>query len=486
MFKNKKIGIRINFPKYDFSKLNLLLNNKFTFYVGLLFLCVLLTFTYSNISKASTTLSPHVCLGGWKNTQNATGMVDVTDGDSHKYSDDNSASLSGSIADVFCGDFSGDIPKNTKPKAITVVFSWAMVPLSEAKSVSVTVENIASSTNSILDASPQTVGVSENVDVLRNITPVVPTFPFDSEKIETPTPTPDIVAPHPAPEAPPAVVEPGSPQSFLYKKLLSVFTVKNVYAEDVVENNNMDTSIDLNLSTTTESSATTTPNVLVEDPVLEISYTLDGEKWNLLGNVTRSNFSASSFVIPVDMVPEWTDLARLQIRVRALSSINNTGIIYLDGMSLVVDYEKSSKELMEQKKVEDSQEFMSTLPEKPLSLSPVVNSGALYAYPVDFADGKKGIRFADKEGGNIMVFKGTEHLFFINSGLGVDPSDMPLYLFPPDTYTVLDIGNSADCDQTKTIDDCRATESYKGESVFSVSLDSSVPVTSNDNQINQQ
>ncbi len=446
------------------------------FFVCIFAIIILFSFA-SQIRAAEATLTPHTCLGGWNNPSNASGLPDITDGDPTKYSDINSASISNTLADIFCGDFSGDIPKDTKPTAITLKFSWALLPKIVQPEISATAEDLASSTNSILDATPESIGTSLDASSTDETTPT-------SSESAPPQAVPDSTVPGDVPS-------PDSPQSSLIQNIFASILPHKVYAETLETDatSTIDFIIKSETASTTNSTSSaqiSTSTQITEDALLEVSYTLDGITWNTLGTVTRSNLTLSSFVIPIDSAPEWSDVARMQIRVRSLSTVSDNGVLYLDGMSLVVEYEKSSQEVKDQKTEEETQDFLSKLPDIDLTISPISNSGSIFeASLITMGDGKNGIRFSDTNGGNIFVYKGLNHSLFMNSGMGIEPVDMPLYLFPPDTYTVLDISNADECDQTATIDDCRTAPSFKGETVFSVSIASSSAISSSDVITNQ-
>ncbi len=415
-----------------------------------------------SFSHAGVTLAPQTCLGGFVNPGAAAGSPSVADGDPAKFTDENSASVTNALADIFCGDFTGDIPKDTKPTAITASFSWALVPVRLPEVIPASAENLASSTTEIIDAAPDSVGTSLDQ----------PTEAQTTEPMLEPEP-PIESAPETEPE--PSQAE---PQSLLSKAF--AFVMPNIaHAETLAE----EASSTLEVSTTTPDAAPVSIEI-TEDPILEVSYTLDGADWHTLGTVTRSQLALSSFVIPADSVPEWSDLARLQIRVKTLSAASDFGTFYLDGVTLTVEYEKTSVEVQELKQIQETEEFVNSLPDIELSTSEILNSSSqIMAEPITMGDGKKGIRYISKEGGTLLIYKGLERSLFMNTGIGNEPLEMPLYLLPPDTYTVLNITNLEDCSHIDTIDECRAAPSYRGEVVFSVTVAPTAPVTSSNDII---
>jgi len=83
------------------------------FYFSALVLCAcliigILFFGYIGNTRAQVaTWYPASCLGGWQNTDRAAGIPNVSSGNDQMYSDDNSASVFDSIAQIFCGEFRG-------------------------------------------------------------------------------------------------------------------------------------------------------------------------------------------------------------------------------------------------------------------------------------------------------------------------------------------------------------------------------------------
>jgi hypothetical protein len=332
----------------------------FFFPLLLLILIIVLAFAFVPRTRAEVILTPHTCLGGWNNSSNASGPPEVGDGDSSKYSDNNSASVSNTLADIFCGDFSGDIPKDTKPTAITVKFSWALVPKQASVEISTSPADLASSTGAVLDASSESVGV----DGLASTTVATDTVPIETMPVDTPFASSTQISPplHSAQDASstdattdvhsPVIPSTDSPQSSAFQKIISFVMPSVAHAQEVVTDSTSSTTFTTSTSlqattslveaSSTDSTLATSsaPNVepIVEDAVLEVSYTLDGSTWHVLRTVNPSEFSSTSFTIPVYAVPGWNDLAHLQIRVRTLSMIGNIGTVYLDGMTLSVEY----------------------------------------------------------------------------------------------------------------------------------------------------
>lgn len=100
-----------------------------------------------------TTFYPTACLGGWVNPRNAEGAPEVKSNDNEKdFTKENSAFLpSLTQADIYCGNFVGEITENTKPTKIIVTLSWSKGELIIATST--TELESASTTEELLSAS---------------------------------------------------------------------------------------------------------------------------------------------------------------------------------------------------------------------------------------------------------------------------------------------------------------------------------------------
>lgn len=86
----------------------------------------LIIFLIATKGKASiVNFYPESCLGGWENPSNASGQPSVaSDAQGSDFTRDNSAFLKNRTAQVFCGDFGGEVPQDSIPRKFTVRFSW--------------------------------------------------------------------------------------------------------------------------------------------------------------------------------------------------------------------------------------------------------------------------------------------------------------------------------------------------------------------------
>ena len=120
--KKDDFKIEINFTHFKdfFSK-----HKKLVAPLGVLVL-VLIIFSVAIKGKASiVNFYPETCLGGWENPSNTSGQPSVSsEAQGSDFTRDNSAFLKNRTAQMFCGDFGGEVPADTIPRKFTVRFSW--------------------------------------------------------------------------------------------------------------------------------------------------------------------------------------------------------------------------------------------------------------------------------------------------------------------------------------------------------------------------
>lgn len=79
--------------------------------------------------------------------------------------------------------------------------------------------------------------------------------------------------------------------------------------------------------------------------IFEVVYTLDGETWDVLGRVRKDKWKDSTFEIPYEKINTWDELSKLQVRLKVLPSFDVMPIVYLDAVSLSVEYIDSNLEI---------------------------------------------------------------------------------------------------------------------------------------------
>jgi len=78
------------------------------------------------------------------------------------------------------------------------------------------------------------------------------------------------------------------------------------------------------------------PVIPVGEDILEVRYSVDGETWQTLGTVNEFEWRNVKFTIPL---ASWEDLQKMQISLVSLPVAEVAPVVYLDGMSLAIDYE---------------------------------------------------------------------------------------------------------------------------------------------------
>ena len=309
---------------------------------GVLIIASFVIILYSDRAKAQAIFYPASCLGGWTNTGKATGPADLPDGsDTTLFNSENSAILKNTNAEIYCGSFTGDIPKDTEPKKFYLSFSWSI------------------DDGSIIHSEPQPFTPINTDNQLP--APTTTNQSTDSSNTTTPSDTKiDSPAPSPSPENP--------PQSFFWN-----YFTKTVYAQNPIfpdsdipkEIEQPAVSTDANeisvLPATAESLAESQPKALPLNQILDdatnlldktkteiipaenkpqnflaISYTLDGATWSPLGEVNSSNWKGARFTVPLS---GWDDVSKMQVSMKIIQTIDKIPAVYLDAMRVEVEYE---------------------------------------------------------------------------------------------------------------------------------------------------
>lgn len=305
---------------------------------------------YTFIARASVyNLYATTCLGGWENTHLAAGAPEANDGgEAPVFTETNSAKLrAGTLAQMYCGGFTGDILENTVPKKILVKFSWAIeypelkiveIPTAEADSATsteeVTEEETAESHPDTEATLPSEETVVEEVKI--------PTEESSVPEVPEVTPTMSERENNPPAEIPAEIpVEIPTPTD----EPVSFFNFLSPVAHAQEADTNESTELEATTTdTTSDEIATTTPNETYtsETPygLVEVMYTLDGVKWKSLGFVGKDEFAGKQFEIPIEEVSKWEDVSKIQIGVESMSVLDSVApTIYLDSVWIETEYE---------------------------------------------------------------------------------------------------------------------------------------------------
>ncbi|MBV9159123.1 MAG: hypothetical protein JO019_00830 [Candidatus Kaiserbacteria bacterium] len=318
--------------------------------VAFLLIALSLSLFYAKKTRAEAYLYPQTCLGGWEDVAQASGQPDVDDSVGKPFSSATAASVSGALAQIYCGEFAGDTPPESIPVSLAVHLSWSVVDIAPPENV--TGPTATSSTITIppdnavlfipIDASStptdQSVEPLPAPDIApENSTPdITPTDAPSDTPQGAPPATPDAAPPESAPQ------NTDSPQSFIGNLTHSALSLVGtpVYAES---GSATDTLPDTASSTDTDVSAdaTTSPSSGDErsDAAAEVLYSFDGVEWQSLGTYTIAEIEKTTdFQIPLAASSTWEDVSKLQISVRSLSGLSADKRLYLDGIALVAQY----------------------------------------------------------------------------------------------------------------------------------------------------
>ena len=324
---------------------------------------------------------PTNCLGSWENPTYAQGTPDVKSDDKKTdYSPENSAVLNNSSGELFCGNFTGDIPKDTLPKKFIVRFSIhasseGLITSDPTQDIFPEVTpnvEVITDTEVTSDKKKETKETSTEIkeedksekekEVVPEIIPEVTPEPDSDSTIQTdPEPVSEPEVTPPAPE----VVE--SPVVSFLKGFMS-----NVFAEEIIPENITEEVQEVKIEVLPETkkeekideikkeekTETPSPDVIIDEikeishearkvneeaiaeastDYLEVFYTLDGTEWKSLGKIDSRNIGNPYFEIPLERVT-WEDLSKIQISVKSLYSIDKIPLFYLDSMWIETEY----------------------------------------------------------------------------------------------------------------------------------------------------
>lgn len=300
---------------------------------------------------------PDSCLGGWQNSQAASGEPDG-----------NSATLSESLSEIFCGNFQGEIPNDTTPKKFSVKFAWLIDEgLSQASVATTTINtaNFESKAVEILDSStlnPVELTVSDATSTVSTSTDsVVPVEVVGDDQATSTEIVPKSEEIEPEIISTDSIGEDGEKGTVeeeitpLNQPVETTPEISNISEPtesvpesasipEVAPSSSAETSwlryfIDYAIATTTTAeeilAAAPSEKIISPDDWLEVFYTLDGDSWQGLGRISRSNWRDATLELPII---NWSDLSRLQISVRSLPRIDRPIHVSLDSVWLEVDY----------------------------------------------------------------------------------------------------------------------------------------------------
>ncbi len=289
--------------------------------LGLIACAVLLVFFKTStrapqVKADSAVYYPSTCLAGWQNPQNASAQSEIPAGDTNPsdFTTNNSAFLASSTAaQIFCGYFPVDSHTNP-PSKVTVTFNWAIgsvqaPPIQTSSTTSQTSpvqtssggDGSLSSSSGLIIATSTGFTVATSTDTSSDPGTTSPTTPAVEDT--TPAPTDSSASS-------------SAPTSFLYK-IIDAFTTK----------------------------ALADSSGFSQNAFFQISYTTDGTNWTPAGTVSQGNFIGYSIVVPVS---SWDDLKNLQVKVETLPTVSGKPDVYLESVSLNVNYNGALSDFLSQ------------------------------------------------------------------------------------------------------------------------------------------
>ncbi len=106
--------------------------------------------------------------------------------------------------------------------------------------------------------------------------------------------------------------------SFFDQESSSILSsIKNVISQENISNN----------------TSTSTENALYE-----VAYSLGGEEWKILATLGKDNTKTMS--ITLSDFSSWSEISKLQVRIKSLDTVDEKHDFYVDGMVVVIQYEK--------------------------------------------------------------------------------------------------------------------------------------------------
>lgn len=280
------------------------------------------------------------CLGDWQNTRNVSGPPDAT-----QYFDaSNSAIWTGTGTGIFCGGFDGELPEQSQPSRVTLMFSWH---IGQQKSMGVEAVSVDTEANVNEEKSTEEI-VAETSTTTQDKKTIMKDTETPNEKASTTEEIKETVEEEQEisvqGELPEDEVEPEAEQpeestrrdfymafaNVAFAQEVSTTTKSEVH---ILKNKEaVETKGSVDVIEKAEADGTVTDS----EVLLEILYTFDGENWEPLANITKANWQNSLFPLPTT---SWHSLRDIQIQVRNTTTDIDAPVIYLDSLWIEAEYE---------------------------------------------------------------------------------------------------------------------------------------------------
>lgn len=413
---------------------------------------------------------PQNCLGGWQNPQAVAGKPDTSiDYNPQEFTESNSAVLKNTTAQLYCGGFEGKIPEKTIPTKIILRPVWS---IEDGSIVRPTGDSVQTVLPEVDPASVETQPLESqdlNVDPETQPDEVVPSVespnisPINEEEPLSFFNTPIAYAQES--EQAPIITEPEPAQAEIKStEVISIEQQEVVPSEanqdiiipetvlisdsEAIKSEEQGELKELEVESKESEPVELVP---VSEPVVRISYTLDGVNWNMIGEVNRTNWREQSFEIPL---VGWSDLVKFQVSIESLITIDTPSIIYLDAISLEVSY----AEFKGNKNSDIKNLHIDKLDNEKSSLSFSV---------MDDPDQGEMIIISGTQETDLHFYNNDDSNLLMTSALGKGDVIFPVYQFDPGTFTLIEtIGANACIGQT--LDECKSSPEYQGETTFTL------------------
>lgn len=275
---------------------------------------------------------PTTCLGTWQNPQNAQGKPETFNTQNLVFTDENSATSNGSSSEIYCGSFiPPDYEAQGDIKNVGLTLVWQ---IGEATSPSSTLQASPDASSSSFFFNPHRLPFSGFIE--RALADEIA-----SDSVSTQS-NPDIIPSPPAP--PPPSIEPQTPPESSSTSE-SVSSTPTISAPENPPAAASETPVaEPAASSAPSAESASTSDVISEVPppppdenFLKVSYSTDGQTWAELAKVNPDNWRNFTQTVPVQ---NWSELAKLQIKVEGIStSLQKIPPVYLDGILLEVHYD---------------------------------------------------------------------------------------------------------------------------------------------------
>ncbi len=439
-------------------EMNLLLRRPLFAYAvlfSLLCFCVVaLLLFFADRSRANTTsFYPATCLGGWKDVDRAAGKPEAFFDAPQNIHADNSAVVGDQVAELYCGDWKGDMPPDGLLKSAILKLSWRFIDDDIPLSVSMdTLTDVATTTESFTETASVIETISELFGDASSTEPVVPILDESSapafvEPIENvDASTPPSVSTGSLPDSPlPTDADVSVPPS-----------VDPVESVDAPAQGAFLWGL-VGLSAHAE-----------EEPIAYIEYTLDGAVWKSLAIASRTNLPRE-IVLPHSDFGSWENLSGLQVKIRRVATISSYPDIVLDGMAIEIDYSEDQMPVV----------IANPSDTKYLRITDVVSNGHMYAAVISDDDQGESIAIRSDFAGSIRFYNDADYSFVMASGIGDDELVIPAYTFSPGLITAV-LTRDPDACMGITVEDCEASDDFLGAFNFRINATALTPVPSND------